>query len=91
GWEVELEWMGRRGAARRQRVMLRATYPGFGGVRWWWECGGVPRPRWERLDGGLCLRRTGTLYLRERRWACRACHGLTYQSCRDSGKRHWVW
>jgi hypothetical protein len=54
---------------------LLTTCPGYGGVRYWFEC-----PR--------CGRRRRVLYaypsLSRKRFACRRCHGLRYYSHRES-------
>lgn len=56
-------------------VHLTWTRPHFGGVRWWLVC-------------PLTNRRAAKLYLAPgtRRFAHRETHGLTYTSCRESGK-----
>ena len=71
GWGIELR--------AEQVVPLRATRPNFGGARWWFSC-----PR--RADGGECGRRVGKLYRPPdgRRFACRHCLRLTYESCQRS-------
>lgn len=86
-WLAELEWCGKRGMPRRQVVRFARSFPRLGGVRWWWECPGLPWNRWETpRDEDQCGKPVGALYLRSGRWACRGCHGLTYRSCRG-GKR----
>ncbi len=63
-------------------VRLQATRPHFGGVRWWFFCPGT-------ADGEGCGRRVGKLYRppEGRRFACRLCLDLTYESCQTS-RRH---
>jgi hypothetical protein len=78
---VEYEWSGIRGVPRRQALLALPAYPNFGGVRWWWSCGGLKTPRWEHdRHADPCGRRVRTLYLRKGRWACRRCWGLAYES-----------
>ena len=57
------------------RIPLETTRPQFGGVRWWGRC--------------LCGRRVAKLYLAPGavRFACRTCHGLTYESVQTHDKR----
>ena len=57
----------------RQRIPLTPTVPYFGGLRWWFRC-------------PLCGRRVRKLYMPDddRRFACRCCFQLTYDSCQDS-------
>jgi len=56
-----------------QRVPLTRTRGHGGGVRYWMRC-----PE--------CERRCGVIYLAPgaREFACRTCHRLTYESCRES-------
>lgn len=67
-------------------IDLTATRPHFGGLRWWFLC---PMPKNRRRDVLPCGRRVGKLYLPPgaRRFACRVCHDLTYESCQTSDKR----
>ena len=60
------------------RVPLSTTTANGGGVRYWMRCPG--------LDGEPCGRRSARLYVPggARRFACRLCHGLTYESSRES-------
>jgi hypothetical protein len=60
-------------------VLLTATRPNFGGVRWWFVC-----PVSQR--GRACDRRVGKLYLPPggKYFGCRHCYDLTYTSCRRS-------
>jgi hypothetical protein len=60
-------------------VRLQTTQPNFGGVRWWFSC-----PR--MVKGKECGRRVGKLYRPPggRRFACRRCLDLTYESCQKS-------
>jgi hypothetical protein len=62
-----------------EAVGLRTTRPNYGGVRWWFSC---PRA----IDGKGCGRRVGKLYRApgRRRFACRRCLDLTYESCQRS-------
>ncbi len=62
-----------------EAVHLQTTQPNFGGVRWWFTC-----PR--KIDGRGCGRRVGKLYRvpGRRRFACRHCLALTYESCQKS-------
>jgi len=60
-----------------QSILLQTTRPNFGGIRWWFECPHVVR-------GDPCARRVGKLYLKNRFFACRNCHDLTYRSCQQS-------
>lgn len=86
-WQAELEWSGRRRKPHRQQVRIVPAYPKLGGVRWWWECPATWWKKWEtEHPWEHCARRVSKLYLRQGRWACRACHELTYLSCR-TGKR----
>jgi len=59
-----------------ESVCLLTTRPYFGGVRWWFSC-----PR--MINGERCGRRVGKLYRApaSRRFACRHCLDLTYESC----------
>jgi hypothetical protein len=63
------------------RVRLVTTKPTYGGLRWWFICPLV------RRDGGP-FRRVAKLYLPpgSRYFGSREGHGLTYTSCRESGK-----
>lgn len=57
------------------RVPLETTRPRFGGLRWWGRC--------------PCGRRISKLYLAPGAicFACRTCHGLTYESVQPHDKR----
>lgn len=57
------------------QVGLVSTLTTWGSRRYWWECPSC---------GGRC----GTLYLPPSggRFACRACHNLTYTTCQESHK-----
>jgi hypothetical protein len=81
-YQVEYEWRGMlRDVPRRQTLMAVPAYPNFGGVRWWWSCGGLKTPGWEHDDFvASCGRRVRLLFLRKGRWACRRCWGLAYES-----------
>jgi hypothetical protein len=50
-----------------QSIVIEAVPARFGGFRWWWRC-------------PACFKRRGSLYHRQRRWACRVCHQLSYTS-----------
>jgi hypothetical protein len=60
-------------------IWLQTTPSAVGGRRWWFTCSLV-------MDGRLCVRRVGKLYLPpgSRYFGCRHCHDLTYTSCQDS-------
>jgi hypothetical protein len=70
-----------RGEPVDYRVRLVTTKPTYGGLRWWFICPLV------RRDGGPS-RRIAKLYLPpgSRYFGSREGHGLTYTSCRESGK-----
>jgi hypothetical protein len=70
-----------RGEPADYRVRLVTTRPTYGGLRWWFIC------PLERRDGGP-PRRVAKLYLPpgSRYFGSREGHGLTYTSCRESGK-----
>ncbi|GBF26626.1 hypothetical protein MnTg02_01667 [bacterium MnTg02] len=59
----------------KQTIDLISTRPNFGGARWWFKCPCI---------GKMCAK----LYLPpgKKVFGCRDAYGLTYQSCRDSGK-----
>ncbi len=59
-------------------VKLDATFPLFGGAQWWFLCPVIG------ADGKSCGRRVAKLYLRNGKWGCRTCHGLTYRSAQRS-------
>ncbi len=63
-------------------IPLERTTIGTGGRRWWFRCLA------SREGGPECRRRARVLYLppRGRVFACRSCHGLAYQSSRESSK-----
>jgi hypothetical protein len=63
-------------------VRLTATFPRFGGRRWWFVCPLV-------VNGRACNRRVGKLYLppRGRYFGCRHCHRLTYRSAQEHDPR----
>jgi hypothetical protein len=61
-------------------VRLVSTGCHLGGVRWWFLC---PLS----VNGVACGRRARKLYLHGRYFGCRRCHGLTYQSSRESDRR----
>ncbi|MEE8241714.1 MAG: hypothetical protein V3R16_10635 [Nitrospirales bacterium] len=57
-------------------IALEPTPCNFGGHRWWFGCPGL------HTAAGHCGRRCGTLYFPPDSgvFACRTCHGLSYQS-----------
>jgi hypothetical protein len=55
----------------KQTISLQSTPLHFGGVRWWFVC-------------PCCSCHRTKLYLANEKFACRACLGLTYQSCQQS-------
>ena len=63
-------------------IPLETTTIGTRGRRWWFRCVA------SRAGGPECRRRARVLYLppRGRVFACRSCHGLAYQSSRESSK-----
>jgi hypothetical protein len=65
-------WRGEK-TAYNYPVEIAYTLTPWGARRYWWICPG-------------CGRRCGTLYLppSSGRFACRACHDLTYQKCQES-------
>jgi len=65
-----------------QVIPLTATFPYFGGVRWWFSC---PCD----TDGSPCQRRVRKLYLPPGATAfgCRSCHKLTYTSAQTHDHR----
>jgi hypothetical protein len=70
-----------RGEPVTQHIGLTVTRPRFGGVRWWFLC---PLPR----KGGGEQRRAAKLHLPPgaRYFGSREAYGLTYTSCRESGR-----
>ena len=62
------------------RVSITSTSCNYGGVRLWFIC-----PGWK--NGNPCRRRCRKLYLPATGhvFACRECHGLTYESTQKSG------
>ena len=67
-------WRGEK-TAYNYPVEIAYTLTPWGARRYWWICPG-------------CGRRCGTLYLppSSGRFACRACHNLTYTACQESHK-----
>ena len=69
------------GTPVNSRIDLVTTRPTYGGFRWWFLC------PLERKNGGIPCRMAilhlppGKLYFRSRQ-----AYGLTYRSCRESGK-----
>jgi hypothetical protein len=66
--------------SRDYPVILTSTpsnLPGNAGRRWWFIC---PLT----VNGRSCYRRVGILYSQSGWFGCRHCHGLTYQSTRES-------
>ena len=68
---VAFNWNGQESVA--QDIQVEATFPHFGGERYWWTCGLSRR-------GIVCGRRVRMLYLRGRYFGCRHCHDLRYYS-----------
>jgi hypothetical protein len=65
--------------ASEERLGFLTTKANFGGVRWWFACPlGV--------EGERCNRRVAKLYLppQGRKFGCRECHDLTYESSQES-------
>ncbi len=60
-----------------------ATYPYFGGVRWWFIC---PLS----VNGVDCRRRVGKLYIppRQKYFGCRSCYDLSYKTRQEYDKRY---
>ena len=59
-----------------ERIGLTASWPHFGGQRWWFSCPNRP-----------CGKRVGKVYLLpgvSTRFACRACHRLVYKSSQQA-------
>lgn len=67
-------------AAAEEVEILNGYSPLGRGKRFYFKCPGLDDP---------CGRRVGKLFLPpgERRFACRACHNLTYRSCKEHDKR----
>jgi hypothetical protein len=59
------------------RIALATTRPHLGGLRWWFIC---PLA----VNGRVCRRRSGKLYLGGRYFGCRVCHKLTYRSSQEA-------
>ncbi len=87
-WDVTDAWLILRaqdtntGQPVQWAIELTTTRPTFGGLRWWFLCGG------QGGHGTPCRRRVRTLYLPpgSRFFGCRACHRLTYRSCQEAHK-----
>jgi len=65
--------------ASEERLGFLTTKANFGGVRWWFACPlGV--------EGERCNDRVAKLYLppQGRKFGCRKCHDLTYESSQES-------
>jgi len=61
-------------------ITVESTRPHFGGLRYWFRCPIL-------VDGKMpCWRRVGKLHLPRgaRRFGCRQCHGLTYESSKTA-------
>jgi hypothetical protein len=67
-WRASYDEMWVELSATHQRIVLRAVPQRFGGQRWYFAC-----PK--------CAKRCAKLYLPAGAFFCRACHGLTYESC----------
>ncbi len=65
----------------KERLTLLSTRPKFGGARWYLSCPFT-------TEGECCGNRVLKLYLppEERRFGCRECHELTYESSQQSHK-----
>jgi hypothetical protein len=61
-------------------IAVEATYPVFGGRRWWFRCPLI-------THGTPCGRRAAKLHLRGRYFGCRQCHGLVYYSSKTAHQR----
>ncbi len=63
----------------KERIKPLSTRPNFGGVRWYLSCPFT-------TEGKRCGKRVRKLYLPpgERRFGCRRCHNLTYESSQQS-------
>jgi hypothetical protein len=68
-------------------IPLVTTSLPSGGRRWWFRCAA------SRGGGPPCGRRVGKLYLPRGGtvFACRCCHDLTYESCRESSRGSGLW
>jgi hypothetical protein len=63
----------------QMRIPLQATYPAFGGLRWWFTCPLI-------VNGVACNRRVGKLFLPPgaQYFGCRHCHNLSYRSSQEA-------
>ena len=61
------------------KVQLTWTPCNFGGRRWWFVC-----PL--NVNGNMCGRRVGVLYLGGKYFGCRHCYNLTYKSSKENHK-----
>ncbi|MFQ5964689.1 MAG: hypothetical protein ACE5KZ_10420 [Candidatus Scalinduaceae bacterium] len=61
------------------KVRLVFTPCNYGGHRWWFLCPLV-------VNGRMCNRRVGVLYLGGDYFGCRHCYDLTYECQKESGK-----
>lgn len=78
--------VGREREVQDYRIPLVTTCLPSGGRRWWFRC-------IARRGGPVCARRIGKIFLprRGRIFACRHCHELTYESCRESSRGCRMW
>ena len=62
-----------------ERLGLLTTKASFGGVRWWFSCPFT-------IEGKRCDRRVAKLHLppEGRKFGCRGCHDLAYESSQES-------
>jgi hypothetical protein len=65
----------------KERIKLLSTHPKYGETRWYFSCPFT-------TEGEHCGNRVLKLYLpaEERRFGCRECHELTYESTQQSHK-----
>ena len=79
---LTLTYAPERGSSERafeECLRLLTTKANFGGVRWWFACPFT-------VGGERCNRRVAKLYLppEARKFGCRRCHDLTYESSQES-------
>jgi hypothetical protein len=61
------------------KARLESTPCNYGGQRWWFVCPLI-------INGRICNRRVGVLYLDGKYFGCRHCYNLTYESSKESHK-----